>query len=117
MILQILEKILSFLSTRDKLVARQVCMNWCLHVNEAGNLQETVRVNASSDELGYLAATSPVFAAFHFHKLDITRQSLNFWRAYSDIITHVDFYDCSIIPRNTVDSTHPVSYRFTHKCV
>ncbi len=113
--LQILEKILSFLTVRDKLIARQVCTDWMHHINTGGGLQDSVKVKVCSDELNYLATSPPVFTAFYFHKLDLTRQSMNFWDAYSDLITHLDFYDCSVIPRNTENSNQAVSCTLVFK--
>ncbi|CAL8101041.1 unnamed protein product [Orchesella dallaii] len=103
---EILEKILSFMSVRDMLIAREVCVDWMHRINSTDCLVDRVKIRISSDELMCLADSplDPVFNSFHFHKIDITRQSMRFWTLYSDIITHLDFYKSSVIPRNTVNS-------------
>ncbi|ODN05732.1 F-box/LRR-repeat protein 14 [Orchesella cincta] len=103
---EILEKILSFLSVRDMLIAREVCLDWMHHINSTDYLQDRMKIRISSDELRCLADSplDPVFTSFIFHNIDVTRQSMRFWSLYSDIITHLDFYKSSVIPRNTVNS-------------
>lgn len=94
---------------RDKLVAREVCTDWMNYVNNTGVCDEVDVWIRSDDVMTCLASRFPVFTRFHLHKIDLTRQSVDFWTSYSDTITSLNFYDCAVIPRRTSDCSTAVS--------
>jgi predicted DNA binding protein len=95
--------------TRDKQEARLVCQDWNEFLRQSVLVEEVVVKVEHTEEvlktLVELPLTSGNWGSYSFSNLELTRSSLDFWTAYGDIITSIDFNDCSITPHphNTID--------------
>jgi hypothetical protein len=88
------------LSPRDLSVARSVCQDWMFYIADNGKVAETMQVciEDNKDPLMDLANSSPVhmFTTFKLKGLDLTRDTLTFWKTHSDLITRLEFVDCAL---------------------
>lgn len=101
---QVLEQITYHLSTRDKLIARQVCLEWQNFIDSCHSTfveKVLVRVEHSEEPVKFLDQSSlgVIWTSFCFKSVEFTRHSMSFWGNYGDQLTRIDFYDCTF-PQN-----------------